>query len=255
MKKKLLVFSVLVAAVASAIGVAQSSDLRTEVDALRAAVYQRGQFLPIYERQEIAAKMAEIRNYIMGNQPPPPPPPSQGYFCNAACATSDRVTPDLRYSAGAEARFEIAAKDAARQILRQKWNCSYGVVDAECSPVNYREHKCIASCSDNVGDVQLQYAKLGSSGRSEAEARSEARELVRQNWNCSYGMTDYECDSSSVPHYCVAACANGDRKSPNLGYSKGAEGRSLLEAMSNAIDEVRNSWNCGNGIVISECSR
>jgi hypothetical protein len=119
--------------------------------------------------------------------------PTGNYFCSASCKTSSGQ-PNLSYLGSGEASFELQAQNLAVQDVRSKYNCSYGIVNVECSIQNYEPVKyCVAGCKTSSGNVNLSYSK-GASGKSETEAKFNALKQVKNSYNCSYGMKISSCN-------------------------------------------------------------
>jgi hypothetical protein len=119
--------------------------------------------------------------------------PTGNNFCTASCKTSSGA-PNLSYLGSGEAQFEIQAQNMAVQDVRSKYNCSYGIVNVECSVQGYEPAKyCIAGCKTSGGNVNLSYTK-GASGKSETEAKFNALKEVKKSYNCSYGMKVSHCN-------------------------------------------------------------
>jgi hypothetical protein len=185
--------------------------------------------------------------------PPPYPTPAQGYSCMASCSRSDRVTPNMLYAKLGTGTFEAEARQNAIETVRRSYNCNHSIVVTECSPqIGYGEVDAAFTCARSSGAANQLYVK-GGRGQNVTEARANAIDEVRRAYTCSNDIVEVMVTDQMVPTYCTAACATSSGEPNNL-YSKGASGRSYVDALVNAITSVRQAYSCSNDIVISGCS-
>lgn len=189
-------------------------------------------------------------------QPRPAPAPAPmvtGYYCAAACAKSDGK-PDLRYTEGSSAEFEVQAKDLATRKTQNKYGCGYGAMITGCTPVynNATVTSCSASCAKSDGSNDLRYISIAEAN-SVVEAMTKARMTTQTAYGCGYGPADIKCSSDVIPTYCTAACSTS-AGTPDMRYSFGLKGNNLVLAQAQAMKEVQTKFGCGYGPVIVECS-
>jgi hypothetical protein len=190
---------------------------------------------------------AELPSFTLGQG-------SRGFYCVAACSQSNGAV-SWSTARGAIGAFEIEAKQNARVAVSNSFNCTRGAVDVECSSVGdgFIKTTAMASCVKSDGSGNYANA-LVAKGSNVSEAKVEAAKAVVAGYNCTWGVTVLNTDSSYTPSYCSAACTMSDGRTPNLSNSRGAQGENQLEAQGNALLELRRSYNCTWGQVIAECS-
>ncbi|MBK24083.1 MAG: hypothetical protein CME70_08800 [Halobacteriovorax sp.] len=123
----------------------------------------------------------------------PPFPNNNGYFCSAACTTSNGKT-DLRYLGGAEAMFELEAESQAISKTQSDYRCSWGVKKVSCQAQSFEAaNYCVAACTKSNGQVDMRYSK-GASGRSTVEAEYNALKETQKAYRCSWGVEVSNCN-------------------------------------------------------------
>lgn len=186
--------------------------------------------------------------------PPPPPPAPSSHFCSAACTTASGA-PDLRYSGGDRAEFEVEAKQKALSGVQSKYSCTWGAKIVACSPeVARAKHSCSAACTTASGTPDLRFLRVDSAS-SFVEASLKARVAAQSAYSCTWGVADYKCSSNGdrVPTFCTAACTT-DAGAVDMRYSAGSRGENLVEAEGLALMEAQKKYSCTWGVKISECS-
>ncbi|OFZ51768.1 MAG: hypothetical protein A2381_18425 [Bdellovibrionales bacterium RIFOXYB1_FULL_37_110] len=180
-------------------------------------------------------------------------PVAKSFLCSAAC-TSLNGFPDISTSILGEGRREQQARDNAIANLRSVYSCSYGVAIEKCSELldNMEPVMCIAGCKTISGELDISVA-VKSSGRNTLEAMLNSRSELKRSYNCSYGIVDGECSNlNDKPTYCTAAC-KGLNGNANLTTSVGAEGDNKVDAKINAINALKEKYNCSYGLIIHQC--
>lgn len=123
----------------------------------------------------------------------PPYPNNNGYFCSAACTSSNGKV-DLRYMGGAEAMFELEAESQAISKTQSDYRCSWGVKKVSCAAQSFEAaNYCVAACATSSGKPDLRYSK-GASGRSVVEAEFNALKETQKAYKCSWGVKISNCN-------------------------------------------------------------
>lgn len=160
---------------------------------------------------------------------------------------------------GEVARLRRELKEARRknEVLR---NENFDLQDRllECESTNNpppaNDYFCTAACKTYSGKADMSYLGAGVA-YFELEAQTAAVQDVRKKYSCSYGITNVECAQQTFENanYCVAGCKTYSGN-VDLSYTKGASGKSQLEAKFNAIEKVKKSFSCSYGVKVSNCN-
>ncbi len=178
-------------------------------------------------------------------------------YCTAACVDfSGKLDP--RYSRGMRGRSEVEAKFNALSKTQSDFKCTYGVQVSECSressaPPYFEGVDSSAACRTYDGKLDLRTVALGR-GANTLEAREKALTAARVHPAClQFGVAEYQTTQDLRPSYCVANCTDfSGGLDPR--FSRGANGRSQVEARVQALLSTQSAFACRHGVEIQQCS-
>lgn len=119
---------------------------------------------------------------------------------------------------------------------------------------NNNGYFCSAACTKSNGKIDLRYLGAGEA-MFELEAESQAMSKTQSDYRCSWGVKKVACEPQGFENqnYCVAACTKSNGTA-DMRYSKGASGRSTVEAEFNALKETQKAYRCSWGVTVTNCN-